>query len=246
MRASRSTLNASVPDFHNNLGLLLRDTGRAGTKPSTSSGAPLHADPRWFEAYSNLGLALEAWDAGSEAIARLSRGDRAPARVRRGAPEPRARAPHAPRAIRSRLGALPLAPPRAGRVANRPTRWARPAAARRLDGRRFVLHGEQGLGDVLFFLRFAPELVAARRAARVPRRRRGCTRCWRAPDCFELGWRAGARRPRASRRSSWGTCRGCSASTMREGLSGPLRLAPDAAARHANARGALEAHGPRP
>ena len=34
-----------------------------------------------------------------------------------------------------------------------------------LAGRRFALLGEQGLGDVLFFLRFAPELV--RRGARL-------------------------------------------------------------------------------
>jgi Flp pilus assembly protein TadD len=42
-------------------------------------------------------------------------------------------------------------------------RYARPGAAvlpERLDGRRFLLRGEQGIGDVLFFLRFAPLLRA--------------------------------------------------------------------------------------
>ena len=42
---------------------------------------------------------------------------------------------------------------------------APPALAQRLEAKRIVLLGEQGLGDVLFFLRFAPEL--ANRGARV-------------------------------------------------------------------------------
>ncbi|MGZ5073597.1 MAG: tetratricopeptide repeat protein, partial [Usitatibacter sp.] len=78
MRASIAR-DPSVPDFHNNLGLLLRDTRRVDESIACFRAA-LAANPSWFEAYNNLGLAFEAqgrWDdaetAYREAIAREPR-----------------------------------------------------------------------------------------------------------------------------------------------------------------------------
>jgi tetratricopeptide (TPR) repeat protein len=148
--------NATVPDLHNNLGLLLRDTHRLDAAIACFRDA-LEADRNWFQAHSNLGLALEAagrWDeaiaayraaiaaqpafaAAHQNLARVlvTRGDFAEGWTR----------------YRWRLlaqGVAPVPPdPRAQRL---------PMS---LAGRRFVLRSEQGLGDVLFFLRFAPELV---------------------------------------------------------------------------------------
>ena len=155
MRASLA-LDASVPDFHNNLGLLLRDTGR-GEAALEEFHATLRIDPRWIEAYSNLGLTLEElarWDdalaAYRDAIAR----------------QPNFAAAHQNAArvhlMRGELaegwneyrwrhfahGASPKPPdPLANRL---------PAS---LEGRSIAVTSEQGLGDVLFFLRFAPMLV---------------------------------------------------------------------------------------
>jgi hypothetical protein len=148
------------PDFHNNLGLLLRDTRRLDEAIASYRRA-LEADPRWLEAFSNLGLALEAagrWDeavaAYREALARApgfaaAHQNLALALFARGAFH--AGLPH----YRWRLVAqgLTSVPPDAA---------AQPWPAR-LDGRRLALRTEQGLGDALFFLRFAPE--AARRGA---------------------------------------------------------------------------------
>jgi tetratricopeptide (TPR) repeat protein len=154
--------DASVPDFHNNLGLLLRDTRRLDEAIASFHRA-LEVDPSWFEAYSNLGLTLEAagrWDealaAYREALAReprfaaaqqnlarvlLTRGDFAEGFAR----------------YRWRL-------PAQGVRKEAPDPNARPLPAS-LEGRELVLLSEQGLGDVLFFLRFVPELV--RRGARL-------------------------------------------------------------------------------
>jgi tetratricopeptide (TPR) repeat protein len=158
MRASLE-LDASIPDFHNNLGLLLRDTGRREAAIDAFRAA-LRANPDWIEAYSNLGLALEGlgrWDEATDAyreainrnpqfaVARqnlarthLMRGDLAA-----GWSEYRWR--------HFAQGASPVPPD--------PT--ARPLPAS-LAGKSIT---EQGIGDVLFFLRFAPELV--RRGARL-------------------------------------------------------------------------------
>jgi len=155
MRASIAA-NPSIPDFHNNLGLLLRDTRRAAESIACFRTA-LEANPAWFEAYNNLGLALEAaarWDeaarAYGEAIARepnfaAARQNLARVLIRggdfaRGWPE-----------YRWRLFAQ-------GLVAAPPDARAAPLPAS-LHGRSFALLAEQGIGDVLFFLRFAGELA---------------------------------------------------------------------------------------
>lgn len=161
MRAALA-LDGSVPDFHGNLGLLLRDTGRLDEAIACHRKA-LEVDPGWLEAFSNLGLALEAAGRSDEAVAAyreaIAREPRfaeahqnlALALFVRG--EFRAGLPH----YRWRLAAQGLAP-----GAPDPAACAWPA---RLDGRHLALVAEQGLGDALFFLRFAPE--AARRGARL-------------------------------------------------------------------------------
>jgi len=152
----------TIPDFHSNLGLLMRDTRRLDAAIACYRKA-LEVDPRWFEAFNNLGLALEAAgrpgeaiDAYREAIAReprfaAARQNLALALLAAG--EYREALEH----YRWRLMAQRLtgAPPD-------PRQERFPAL---LDGRRFALRTEQGLGDALFFLRFVPELV--RRGARV-------------------------------------------------------------------------------
>lgn len=161
MRASLA-LNSSIPDFHNNLGLLLRDRGR-GAEGVEEFRATLRIDAGWTEAYSNLGLTLEAlgrWDeaiaAYREAIARvpafavarqnLARTYLVRGELAQGWDE-----------YRWRLVAQ-------GESARAPDREALRFPLS-LAGRDLVLMTEQGLGDVLFFLRFAPELV--RRGARL-------------------------------------------------------------------------------
>jgi tetratricopeptide (TPR) repeat protein len=152
--------DASIPDFHNNLGLLLRDTGRAAQAVERFRSA-LETDPRYLEARNNLGLALEA----------AGRFDEAAAAYREAIAMQPAFA-----AARHNLARVLLA---LGRYAEgwREYRWRLLAqglaASAPLDadaplpgtlaGRRFALRSEQGIGDVLFFLRFAPEL--ARRGA---------------------------------------------------------------------------------
>jgi tetratricopeptide (TPR) repeat protein len=156
MRSSLAA-DASVADFHNNLALLLRETGRAREAAECLRRAIALA-PAWAQARSNLGLALEsagAWNEAvatyreaiathpSDAIARqnlarvlLAQGDFA----------------NAWEEYRWRLLAQGLVS-----VAPDPHAKALPSS---LAGRRFALLAEQGLGDVLFFLRFARELVA--------------------------------------------------------------------------------------
>ena len=155
MRASIEA-NAAIPDFHNNLGLLLRDTGRAA-QALACYAKTLEVDPGWFEAHNNRGLALEDLGRFEDAI---------DAYVQAISGEPRFAA------ARQNLARVLLA---LGRYADgwEEYRWrlvaqglagsAPEARAPRLPaylkGQRIELAGEQGLGDVLFFLRFAPELV---------------------------------------------------------------------------------------
>ncbi|MEP7069688.1 MAG: tetratricopeptide repeat protein [Usitatibacter sp.] len=161
MRASIGA-NATIPDFHNNLGLLLRDTQRA-EEALVCFRAALAANPAWFEAYNNLGLALEAmcrWEEAAEAYREAIAGEPRFAAARQNLARLLIRGGDFAAGwseYRWRLFAqgLATAPPD---EATRPL----PAC---LAGRSFALVEEQGIGDVLFFLRFAAEL--ARRGARL-------------------------------------------------------------------------------
>ena len=156
------TKDASVPDFHNNLGLLLRDTQRIDEAIEAYARA-IAIEPRWMDAYSNLGLALEAAGRNAEAIAAyqqalgrepafaIAHQNLALALLARGSLSEAW--PH----YRWRLAAQGLARQGPDPAA---TRWPE-----RLEGRSFAVRAEQGLGDALFFLRFAPEAV--RRGARL-------------------------------------------------------------------------------
>ncbi len=149
--------NPAIADFHNNLGLLLRDTGRAEEAIACFVRA-VAVDPGWIEAHNNRGLALESSGRFEEAVEAYratlaARPDHAAAHqnlaralLTLGRPE------QGWREYRWRLLAQGLA-------ANAPDATAS-ILPRSLAGRRFELAAEQGLGDVLFFLRFAPELVA--------------------------------------------------------------------------------------
>lgn len=156
------SLDNKIPDFHNNLGLLLRDTQRLDEAMQCFNAA-LAIDPRWYEAYNNVGLTLESADRFNEACDAYRKALTI---------EPRFAAAHQNlgRALvtqgeyragweeyRWRLLAQGTvqAPPDL-----RQTRF--PAS---LEGRQLALRGEQGIGDVLFFLRFSPELT--RRGARL-------------------------------------------------------------------------------
>jgi tetratricopeptide (TPR) repeat protein len=161
MRAALAA-DATIPDFHNNLGLLLRDTRRLDEAIACFQRT-LEVDPGWFEAYNNLGLTLEAANRWDEACAAYAEA------IRR---EPRFAA------ARQNLGRALLTLGRfregweqyrwrllaQGLAAQPPEGAATPLPAS-LAGRRIALRAEQGIGDVLFFLRFAPELV--RRGARL-------------------------------------------------------------------------------
>ena len=163
-RQMRSSIaaNAAIPDFHNNLGLLLRDTRRVDEAIAAFRTA-LAVDATWFEAHNNLGLALEAagrWDeavaAYRDAIVREPRF----AAARQNLARALATQGHFAEAwmqYRWRLLAQGLSS-----VPPDPGQSALPAS---LEARRFVLRAEQGLGDILFFLRFAPEF--ARRGAQL-------------------------------------------------------------------------------
>ena len=161
MRAALE-LEAGVPDFHNNLGLLLRDTGRPEAALEHFRRA-LGVDPRWVAAYNNLALTLEALGRWDEALQAYRSAIVA---------EPQFAAAHQNLArllllmgrfrdawahYRWRLAAQGLA-------TTAPDAAQRPLPAS-LAGRDIALASEQGIGDVLFFLRFVPELV--RRGARV-------------------------------------------------------------------------------
>ncbi len=155
MRASIAA-DGTIPDFHNNLGLLLRDTRRTGAAIACFARA-LEVDASWFEAHNNLGLALEAAGRSDDAI---------------GAYRAAIAAQPAFAAAHQNLGRALLARGEfapgwehyrwrllAQGLASTPPDPAAAVLPASLAGRRFVLRAEQGVGDVLFFLRFAPELV---------------------------------------------------------------------------------------
>jgi tetratricopeptide (TPR) repeat protein len=149
-------LLGTVPDFHSNLGLLLRDARRTDEAIGCFRKA-LEVDAGWFQAYNNLGLALE--DAGrfEDAIESYR--------------QALAREPLFP-AARQNMARLLMT---IGRFAEgwEEYRWRMlaqglstvgpradaPRLPESLVGRRIALISEQGIGDVLFFLRFAPELA---------------------------------------------------------------------------------------
>jgi tetratricopeptide (TPR) repeat protein len=149
--------DGSIADFHNNLGLLLRDTGRAD-EAIACFVKTVEVDPRWFEAHNNRGLALESAGRFAEAAEAYRAALAAEPRFAAGR-QNLARAlltlgRHAEgwREYRWRLLAQGLS-------RDPPDPDARPLPAS-LHGRRFALRAEQGVGDVLFFLRFAPQLAA--------------------------------------------------------------------------------------
>ena len=149
-------IDGSIADFHNNLGLLLRDTGRIEEAIACFVQA-VKVDPRWFEAHNNRGLALESAGRFHDAIdAYRTALERQPAFA--------AARQNLARALLT-LGRYEQAWPEyrwrlfaQGLAASAPDAAASPLPAS-LAGRRFELVAEQGVGDVLFFLRFAPDLV---------------------------------------------------------------------------------------
>lgn len=148
-------LDGAVPDFHNNLGLLLRDTGRV-EEALAEFARTLEADPGWLEAYNNRALTLEAQGRWDDAIAAYRTAIEREPRFA-AARQNLARAllaaglfDEAWRQYRWRLSAQGLATTVPDETA--------PRLAQNLTGARITLMGEQGIGDVLFFLRFVPEL----------------------------------------------------------------------------------------
>ncbi|HEX3098512.1 MAG TPA: tetratricopeptide repeat protein [Usitatibacter sp.] len=240
MRAALAA-NASIPDFHNNLGLLLRDTGRV-EEAIACFRRTLEVDPGWFEAHNNLGLALEA----------AGRFEAAVDAYRAGIAAQPAFAP-----ARQNLGRALLALGRYGEG------WAEyrwrllaqglsrtppyPAATRlpaSLAGRSMALVSEQGLGDVLFFLRFAPELAArgARLAFRGDARLHGMLS---RTGHFALGLDADGAPAPGLEPVPIGDLPWLLGADDPAGFPPPLRLAARED-RVAQARASLEAQGPRP
>jgi tetratricopeptide (TPR) repeat protein len=148
--------NAAIPDFHNNLGLLLRDARRLD-EAIACFRRTLELDPGWYEASNNLALALE--DAGrfDEAIAAYGSAL---------STEPSFAPGH------QNLARLLLLTERfaqgweeyrwrllAQGLSSTPPDPGRKRLPQSLAGKRLLLLSEQGIGDVLFFLRFAPALT---------------------------------------------------------------------------------------
>lgn len=154
MRASLES-DPGIADFHNNLALLLRDTGRAGEAVESLRRAIALA-PAWSQARSNLGLALESTGRWDEAVAAYREA------IAASPADATARQNHA-RVLLAK-GDFAAAWPEyrwrllaQGVARNAPDPGAAPLPES-LAGRRIAIVSEQGLGDVLFFLRFAREL----------------------------------------------------------------------------------------
>ena len=240
MRAAIAA-DPGIADFHNNLGLLLRDTGRRD-EALACFRETLRVDPGWLEAFNNIGLTLEASGRSDDAIAAYR--------------EAIAREPRFPAARQNLARALVAA----GQYAEgwQEYRWrlvaqgvslVAPDAAQQpfpavLKGRRLVLRGEQGIGDVLFFLRFAPELV--RRGAELAFR--GDARL--APllqrtGLFALGVGGESAPPIGPEAHFVGDLPWLLQATKPAEFPPPLRLVPDAS-RVAELRQSLQAVGPKP
>jgi tetratricopeptide (TPR) repeat protein len=146
----------ATPDFHNNLGRLLHDTRRLD-EAMAAYRAAIAIEPRWMDVYGNLGLALEAAGRNDEAIAvygdalardaRFAIGHRNLALALLAAGRVREALPHYRWRLRAEELTAALPDPAA-------TPWPEG-----LQGRRVALRTERGLGEALFFLRFAPEAV---------------------------------------------------------------------------------------
>lgn len=147
--------DGTVPDFHSNLGLLLRDTQRID-EALGSFARTLEVDPGYLEAHNNRALTLESLGRWDEAVreyhAALARDPRFAAAQQNLARALLARGEfsEAWARYRWRLNAQ-------GHTPETPDESA-PRLPADLAGRCVTLLTEQGLGDVLFFLRFAPEL----------------------------------------------------------------------------------------
>jgi len=233
--------DSSVPDFHNNLGLLLRDTGRPAEALDCFRAA-LAADPRWVEADNNLGLTLEALDRCEDAVAAYGR-------VLAAAPDHAAARQNLARALLS-LGRF--------EEGWRAYRWrllAQGGASRAPDpnatpwpdslgGWRIALETEQGIGDVLFFLRFVPEAVrrGAQLALRCEARLHGMLA---RTGLFKLGIAAPGGPQPAGESVAIGDLPWLLAMNAVERFPPPLALAPEEP-RIARWRARLEALGPAP
>jgi tetratricopeptide (TPR) repeat protein len=156
MRRSIAAQN-TVPDFHNNLGLVLRDVDRTSDAVSCYRQA-IALRPDYVEAWNNLGLASERlgeWPQSIDAYRNALKFD--PRFVKAG--QNIAFALLATGAFEEgwQFYASRFA---AQGVAGIDASLAKALRGQSLQGKQLVLIGEQGLGDTLFFLRFAPALKA--------------------------------------------------------------------------------------
>lgn len=152
------SIQSSIPDFHNNLGLVFQAQGRL----DQAIGCYRHAlslNVNYVEAYNNLGLALEAAGKPDESLAHYEhaialRPDFAQAHwnysiallvtgdFARGWPE-----------YEWRL--------KTPELAGREQRFSQPLwDGAELGGKTILLHAEQGFGDAIQFIRYVPQLVA--------------------------------------------------------------------------------------
>lgn len=157
-------LQPNRPDFHCNLGLALASSGEL-SPAAESFGAALVRDPAHIDAINGLGTALYGQRRIGEAMAVFRQGCQA--------------APDSPHLLWNlATTALALGDFETGWPAFE-ARWRKPSMAPRwyesgaptwngtdsLDGKTILLFAEQGFGDTIQFVRFAP--VLAQRGARV-------------------------------------------------------------------------------
>lgn len=151
-------LEPNRPDLHCNLGLALAGSG-ALSPAAESFGAALVLDPAYIDAISGLGTALYGQRRIEEAVAVFRQGCRV--------------APGSPQLLWNlATTALALGDFETGWPAFE-ARWRKPSMAPRwyksgaptwngtdsLDGKTILLFAEQGFGDTIQFVRFAPQLA---------------------------------------------------------------------------------------